>query len=423
MHFGQQLKALEEAKNISPSQSAPRARRTRFPRNNKRRSDNVMISLTPSLGTLATPRPVSSVLTASPLMTVDPFAAYNGNSSNIQTNSRSDNARLTSSSYNILQDIRSNFTASYDSPIAFQDPDQDTVKPTSDLRGTSIPTNLNRRDGYYNHLPPANPLAIVNIGPPQRLPDPFADLSVKNLSKHLAPRAFSNGKLIPREEDVVWCLEIISHILKETGLQEELYGTRMLPCLSSREKCDPNFKHTENFPPLCLKAESKELAEISTKKVKDDLAKTDEDVCYESCDDGNQYAKHWNYEDYDFESMKNDVEEEYTCSTFNAYPMIEQFTTESYSNEMRHWSGLIMRDSSCHKTHTYNYCGVAATVSLTKCGNFNCDAWETKSNEFGKCEKCFRIKYCSEKCFKNASPTHESWCIAPNLRVPRNDFS
>lgn len=393
-HFGQQIQALNDVSNI------PLGRRPRSSHGNRLSGAASIISVTPSLVSVATS--ATSTLDTISVNTIPTRSNVN----------LSDFIRPSSTL--ILDDSRpssGSAGSTNENTNSSQQPEinQDTQVPLSSMNNLLM--------GYQDHLPPINPQASVNGGPPQRLPNPNADPTSTSFAGHLAPRAFISGRLVPREEDVVWCLEILAFISKYAHLRNQLLKTHLVPNLTSRNKYDPVLRSNYNHHSLCFSDISNEINDIGSSSDGDefgDLMDLDVDSCSESqgplSDKTNNHMhthnhkhnhNHWDYDTYDFE-CEQDIDDEYKGTQHNIFPIVEQFTTRQFSDEMKYWSGVIMRNT-CRKDDSKG--------GIRQCANFDCGRWETSPRQFAKCRRCKRTKYCSKDCQLDAWNYHRHWCV------------
>lgn len=84
----------------------------------------------------------------------------------------------------------------------------------------------------------------------------------------------------------------------------------------------------------------------------------------------------------------------------NIFGLVEQFSAETYSNDITHLTGVIMRNS-CRKDEQRE--------GIRQCANTRCGKWET-DRKFSKCRRCRRAKYCSRECQLASWEHHKYWC-------------
>lgn len=250
--------------------------------------------------------------------------------------------------------------------------------------------------------------------PPQRMQNPT---SSANANTNSPPRSFLNGKLIPRDEDVIWCLEVLAFLSKYAYLRDQLQQTHLVPNLSTRSPTDPllNSSYLPNYSEnndndMC--AHSREQSA--------DLMDIDEEPCsgFRSCSSHSSSTEsapaddpdHWDYENYDFEIVQ-DIDDEFKGAVQNIFPLVEQFTARQFSEEMKYWAGAIMRNS-CRKDESKG--------GVRQCANFECGRWEEFPRQFAKCRRCKRTKYCSKNCQFKGWNYHRHWCASPNQSGSRS---
>lgn len=178
--------------------------------------------------------------------------------------------------------------------------------------------------------------------------------------------------IVPREDDVLWALEILGFVSKYAHLKPSLQHSHLVPQLSLR---DPRA------PPLFI---------------------TTNDA-YDTHDDHDD--DYWNYDDYDFEDELRDIDDEYLGETINIFPLVEKFTVKHFPKEMQYWAGVIMRNC-CRKDESKG--------GIRQCANFDCGKWEEYPRQFAKCRRCKRTKYCGKDCQLKAWTYHRHWCHPSN---------
>lgn len=244
---------------------------------------------------------------------------------------------------------------------------------------------------------PPNPRADGTTDqPPQRMPNAASSANA-NANTNSPPRSFLNGKLMPRDEDVVWCLEVLAFLSKYAYLRDQLQQTHLVPNLSTRGADDgllnPESEHSDS----CLRSREASAEPMDM----------DEEPCSgSSCHDHTSASDakpddHWDYENYDFESTQ-DIDDEFKGQLQNIFPLVEQFTTRQFTVEMKYWAGAIMRNS-CRKDESKG--------GVRQCANFECGSWESFPRQFAKCRRCKRTKYCSKGCQLKAWNFHRHWCV------------
>lgn len=262
--------------------------------------------------------------------------------------------------------------------------------------------------------PVAAPAPVPTNIPDSRSPSAFSTNGPDTLrttpgsTNNTIPRCFSDSVVVPRDEDVVWALEILAFVSKYAYLKPHLQETHLVPQLSLRDHrhadtdkldnhlhimqdddfCDDddmhhhhhnhyqNHNHNHNQVPLPLNA------------VKDDSM---------------QNSK-WDYDSYSF-APDADIDPEFMGQILDMFPLVERFTLKHFPREIQYWAGVVMRNS-CRKDESKG--------GIRQCANFECGKWEEFPRQFAKCRRCKRTKYCSKDCQLKAWNLHRHWCLPPN---------
>lgn len=87
----------------------------------------------------------------------------------------------------------------------------------------------------------------------------------------------------------------------------------------------------------------------------------------------------------------------------DVFSLVERFTVQkTFPSEMVYWSAIVMRNS-CRRDESRNNC--------RQCAYSKCQKWEAHPNEFAKCRRCRKAKYCSKACQSSAwQEGHRYWC-------------
>lgn len=194
-------------------------------------------------------------------------------------------------------------------------------------------------------------------------------------------RSFQNNVIVPRDEDVIWSLEILAFVSKYAYLRQELQVSHFVPRLSLRDR---------NSPPL-MRADLCETKDLDMMEV--DGEEPPAPSLMQTTD--------WDYDCYDFESTC-DIDPEFLGETVNVFPLVEKFTLKHLSRDIQYWAGVIMRNS-CRKNESKG--------GIRQCANFECGKWEAFPRQFAKCRRCKRTKYCSKECQLSAWGFHRHWCL------------
>ncbi|KAJ2462470.1 hypothetical protein GGI03_004446 [Coemansia sp. RSA 2337] len=94
-------------------------------------------------------------------------------------------------------------------------------------------------------------------------------------------------------------------------------------------------------------------------------------------------------------------------ATVDVFSIVEKFTLhKAFPSDMAYWSAIVMRNG-CRRDETRNYC--------RQCAYSKCQKWELHPNEFAKCRRCRKAKYCSKTCQSSAwQEGHRNWCNERN---------
>ncbi|KAJ1849893.1 hypothetical protein LPJ70_000172 [Coemansia sp. RSA 2708] len=87
----------------------------------------------------------------------------------------------------------------------------------------------------------------------------------------------------------------------------------------------------------------------------------------------------------------------------DVFAVVEKFTAQkAFPSDMVYWSSIVMRNS-CRRDEARNNC--------RQCAHLKCQRWESHPNEFAKCRRCRKAKYCSKQCQSSAwQEGHRDWC-------------
>jgi MYND finger len=173
---------------------------------------------------------------------------------------------------------------------------------------------------------------------------------------------------MPRDEDVLMCLQLLAYVSKYCGLR----------CYFQKTHLVPRLKTPAN--------ESDQLERI--------LLGQEEF----NCSDDHEMAASLCGMDEDDLSM----EEYLQPDDFNIFPLVEKFTVRHHSADMQYWARVVMRNL-CRKDDSRG--------GIRQCAYYQCGKWEQYTREFAKCRRCRRTKYCSKECQKLAWVYHRHWCV------------
>ncbi|KAG5356913.1 MYND-type zinc finger protein [Yarrowia sp. E02] len=264
------------------------------------------------------------------------------------------------------------------------------------------------------------------------------------------PRIFENGILMPRDDDVLWALEILAYVSKYSSTKDCIQTCHFVPDLSLRDKNLPPLRRAAAPQPLMRSKFGSHEGDPVVKIVDvddeddykgksicvDETTEVDGVVDDQFLDDhrtqkqreitafhkrvtrkSHRKKTDWEkaYDTYDFES-EEDICAEFLGETINVFPIVEKFTVREYSNEIQYWAGVIMRNS-CRKNE--------ARGGIRQCAHFDCGKWEEFPRQFAKCRRCKRTKYCSRDCQLKAWNYHKHWCSTnpPNVASSRSGSS
>lgn len=260
------------------------------------------------------------------------------------------------------------------------------------------------------------------------------------------PRDFLLGRVVPKQDDVIWSLQLLAFISKYTYMKQQLQNVELVESLSFRsivERVRKRLAEKER----ANKCESTPPADIEMQDTfSEETAATDDPFLVElqsvveSCKqfgmeavaDGDQSFqkgyRHFNssiseghsqpravlerklvddFKDkWDYCALTTDLDDEtwsYVNSreSLNLFPLVERCTVNHENpHDMVYWSSVIMRNS-CRKNEV---------TGVRQCANFACGKWEEFPRQFAKCRRCKRTKYCSRDCQLNAWTYHRYWC-------------
>ncbi|KAJ2700845.1 hypothetical protein FB645_004851 [Coemansia sp. IMI 203386] len=97
----------------------------------------------------------------------------------------------------------------------------------------------------------------------------------------------------------------------------------------------------------------------------------------------------------------------------DVFSIVERFTVQrAFPSDMVYWSSIVMRNS-CRRDEGRNNC--------RQCAYLKCQKWEVHPNEFAKCRRCRKAKYCSKLCQSKAwQEGHRNWCTERNPSTANN---
>ncbi|QLQ78133.1 hypothetical protein HG537_0A03800 [Torulaspora globosa] len=259
------------------------------------------------------------------------------------------------------------------------------------------------------------------------------------------PRDFLLGKVIPKQDDVIWSLQLLAFISKYTYMKQQLQNVELVESLSFRsivervrkrlaekERPDQERPASEDIvmqdaPPNDMTAPDDpfliELQEIAERcKLSEKGAIKEKEPFFENhyrhfissiSTEHNQsravqerkliddFNRKW-----DYNTLSTELDDEtwsYINSkeSLNIFPLVERCTVNHENpHDMVYWSSVIMRNS-CRKNEV---------TGVRQCANFACGKWEDFPRQFAKCRRCKRTKYCSRDCQLTAWTYHRYWC-------------
>lgn len=276
----------------------------------------------------------------------------------------------------------------------------------TDPRATGILEQDPTRDvDNGNENPPTNvPAAFstnngITINAVSEVANRAAAARTSPTSSNTVPRCFSDSVVVPRDEDVVWALEILAFVSKYAYLKPQLQETHLVPQLSLRD---------QELPPLVKRGNE----HVDCNHDEDEEMVFEYDVPQESVDFQNHVGAEskqskqdnkWDYDTYSFASDA-DIDPEFSGEELNMFPLVERFTLKNFPREIQYWAGVVMRNF-VRKDESKG--------GIRQCANFECGKWEEFPRQFAKCRRCKRTKYCSKDCQLKAWNLHRHWCLPP----------
>ncbi|QLL30567.1 hypothetical protein HG536_0A03850 [Torulaspora globosa] len=259
------------------------------------------------------------------------------------------------------------------------------------------------------------------------------------------PRDFLLGRVIPKQDDVIWSLQLLAFISKYTYMKQQLQNVELVESLSFRsvvervrkrlaQKERPDGEGSasgdivmQDAPPNHMAATDDpfliELQEVarSCKQSEKETIKENEPFFQKRyrhfissiSTEHNQprrvqerrliddFKRKW-----DYNTLSTELDDEtwsYINSkeSLNLFPLVERCTVNHENpHDMVYWSSVIMRNS-CRKNEV---------TGVRQCANFACGKWEDFPRQFAKCRRCKRTKYCSRDCQLTAWTYHRYWC-------------
>ena len=276
------------------------------------------------------------------------------------------------------------------------------------------------------------------------------------------PREFFLGRIVPKQDDVIWSLQLLAFVSKYTYMKSTLQNVELVESLSFRsmaykikqriseendleeQERDVTVKLSSLYPYLSKNPENnskvkaldtskmdpffKELEELSNRCQQEEQ----NEICNNHCpvlnlferyrvpkpSDDNAYGKdkerinlrkkisdnferRWSYDKMKKELTNIVYKNKVLTNVVNIFPLVEKYTVSAENtHDVIYWSSVIMRNS-CRKNEI---------LGVRQCANFLCGKWEDFPRQFAKCRRCKRTKYCSRKCQLKAWGYHRYWC-------------
>ena len=276
------------------------------------------------------------------------------------------------------------------------------------------------------------------------------------------PREFFLGRIVPKQDDVIWSLQLLAFVSKYTYMKSTLQNVELVESLSFRsmaykikqriseendleeQERDVTVKLSSLYPYLSKNPENnskvkaldtskmdpffKELEELSNRCQQEEQ----NEICNNHCpvlnlferyrvpkpSDDNAYGKdkerinlrkkisdnferRWSYDKMKKELTNIVYKNKVLTNVVNIFPLVEKYTVSAENtHDIIYWSSVIMRNS-CRKNEI---------LGVRQCANFSCGKWEDFPRQFAKCRRCKRTKYCSRKCQLKAWGYHRYWC-------------
>ncbi|EHN00827.1 Mub1p [Saccharomyces cerevisiae x Saccharomyces kudriavzevii VIN7] len=277
------------------------------------------------------------------------------------------------------------------------------------------------------------------------------------------PREFFLGRIVPKQDDVIWSLQLLAFVSKYTYMKSTLQNVELVESLSFRSmaskvkqrisedndieeqernvtvkfsslypylpkgqetpssrkkeldvsKRDPFFKELENISNRCRQKEEEQKSNkrcpvlnlferYRVPKSSGNGANNKEKgrITLKKKLSEN-FERNWNYEKMKKELPNSICSHKGSPNIVNIFPLVEKYTVNTENtHDIIYWSSVIMRNS-CRKNEI---------LGVRQCANFSCGKWEDFPRQFAKCRRCKRTKYCSRKCQLKAWGYHRYWC-------------
>ncbi|ODV72250.1 MYND-type zinc finger protein MUB1 CYBJADRAFT_129646 [Cyberlindnera jadinii NRRL Y-1542] len=269
-----------------------------------------------------------------------------------------------------------------------------------------------------------------------------------------SPRFFLRGILVPKDDDVVWSLQLLAFISKYSYLKSNLQHTHLVESISLRsllknchspasipaldkdddleielisnlssdeneQQQQPKSQHSTQFTQNSSQITSQNTSSASSSQRLEPQTQPNSEnsiplTCIaskissikRSIFEKDEYLQKWDYDTYFLtHSPEDDCQTKENCiEELNIFPLVEKFTVKTVNtSDICYWAGVTMRNS-CRK----------AESGVRQCACFDCGKWETTPRQFAKCRRCKRTKYCSKECQLKAWVYHKHWCVDSN---------
>lgn len=254
------------------------------------------------------------------------------------------------------------------------------------------------------------------------------------------PREFFLGRIVPKQDDVIWSLQLLAFVSKYTYMKSTLQNVELVESLSFRsmaykikqriseendleeQERDVTVKLSSLYPYLSKNPENnskvkaldtskmdpffKELEELSNRCQQEEQ----NEICNNHCpvlnlferyrvpkpSDDNAYGKdkerinlrkkisdnferRWSYDKMKKELTNIVYKNKVLTNVVNIFPLVEKYTVSAENtHDVIYWSSVIMRNS-CRKNEI---------LGVRQCANFSCGKWEDFPRQFAKCRRC-----------------------------------
>ncbi|EDO17753.1 hypothetical protein Kpol_1033p60 [Vanderwaltozyma polyspora DSM 70294] len=293
------------------------------------------------------------------------------------------------------------------------------------------------------------------------------------------PREFYLGRIIPKQDDVIWSLQLLAFISKYTYMKEQLQNVNLVDSLSFRSIIDrvqkrmdllssknnnninkndnpnsdidinnniiPNIPispidiHMEDaYNILSLKSMNidepflMELKETQLKCLQKD-SKRDKNIELEnpykaySIEEPNvefssdrivqeNTLREGFEQKWDYKKISKELTRETWISIITRFPLNLFPLVERFTVTNENPHDMIYWSSVIMR----NSCRKNEITCTRQCANFECGKWESFPRQFAKCRRCKRTKYCSRQCQLKAWTFHRYWCHEVGTKTQSN---